>query len=58
MFRVNNKATRTVTLYFGTVIVSFEHISHLALVPLLLNLSMQVLAGKINVLDRDVFSTL
>ena len=50
MFRVNNKDTRTVTLYFGIFIVSLEHISHLVLVSLLLNLKMQLQVGKIDVL--------
>ena len=50
MFRVNNKDTRTVTLYFGIFIVSLEHISNLVLVSLLLNLKMQLQVGKIDVL--------
>ena len=45
MFKVNNKVTRTTPLA-GIFIVNFEHISHLALVSLLLTLSMQLPAGK------------
>ena len=41
MFKVNNKDTRT-------TIVSFEHISHLVLVFLLLTLNMQLPAGIVS----------
>ena len=42
MFKVNNRNTRTKS---GVFIVNFEHISHLALMVLLLTLNM----GKLNV---------
>ena len=45
MFKVNNKNTRTFLLP-GVFIVNFEHISYLFLVPLLLTLNKQMLAGK------------
>ena len=45
MFKVNNY-DRT-TPRSGVFIVSFKHISHVALVFLLLNLDMQLLAGEV-----------
>ena len=44
MFKINNKGTRT-TRRSGVFIVKFEHISHLALVFLLLTLNMKLPAG-------------
>ena len=46
MFKVNKKYTRTVPLRrSGVFIVNFEHISHLFLVLILLNLSRKIQAG-------------
>ena len=48
MFKVKNKDTRTTSLWCrsGVFIVNFEHVSHLALVFLLLTLNIYLPAGK------------
>ena len=49
MFKDNNKDTTTTPMAsFCCLIANFEHISHLALVFLLLTLSWQMPAGKWN----------
>ena len=47
MFKVNNKGTKTTSVTFGVFIVNFEHISHLFLVFLLLDLNIKMFSVSV-----------
>ena len=58
MFKHNNENTRTASMAsFWCFIVNFEHISHLFLEFLLINLSKQILGGKACTTEKGGFSS-